>query len=309
MMNKVKHVPNNPARSRGNPRLTSAIAAAMFASATLPASADAASAGSGAPPGGKSEYHLFNPTPRHLLREMSTDRPDVTESPYTVDAGHVQVELSFVEWGRDDAGGGMVEELSVLPSNFKIGLTNYADLQLVASPYVDLDAPGFDASGFGETQLRLKVNVWGNDGPDARFGDTALAVMPFVQFPTGDEDLGFADELEGGVIIPFATALPRGFSLSLMAEFDFVRNDADDGYDVDFVHTASVGLDLVGDLAGYVEYIGVAGSGDGAAYSAGLGAGLTYGITPDVQLDGGVIVGLNDAADDVRLFTGISLRL
>ena len=39
-------------------------------------------------PADKRHYHLFNPTPRELLREMSTDRPDVTESAFTVDAGH-----------------------------------------------------------------------------------------------------------------------------------------------------------------------------------------------------------------------------
>jgi hypothetical protein len=131
--------------------------------------------------------------------------------------------------------------------------------------------------------------------------------MPFVQFPTGDDDLGFADRIEGGVIVPLAASLPNDFSLGLMAEFDFVRDDADDGYDLEFVHTASVGHDLVGDLAGYVEYIGVASSGD--RYAAALGAGLTYGLTPDVQLDGGVIVGLNETAEDLRLFAGLSFRL
>ncbi|MEE9212565.1 MAG: hypothetical protein V3U29_07920, partial [Phycisphaeraceae bacterium] len=35
----------------------------------------------------KNGYHLFNPTPRHLMRDLSADRPDVTESPITVDAG------------------------------------------------------------------------------------------------------------------------------------------------------------------------------------------------------------------------------
>ncbi len=32
----------------------------------------------------KWQYNLLNPTPRNLMREMSTDRPDKTESPYTV---------------------------------------------------------------------------------------------------------------------------------------------------------------------------------------------------------------------------------
>jgi len=40
----------------------------------------------------KSSFHFFNPTPRSLMRELSTDRPDKTESAYTVDAGHFQIE-------------------------------------------------------------------------------------------------------------------------------------------------------------------------------------------------------------------------
>ena len=36
-------------------------------------------------------------------REISTDRPDKTESPYTVEAGHVQFELNLIEFGWDDS--------------------------------------------------------------------------------------------------------------------------------------------------------------------------------------------------------------
>src|SRR5262245_66185319 len=55
----------------------------------------------------KSIYDLFHPTPNELMREMSTDRPDQTESPYTVDAGHFQVEMDLVSGGfdRDRSGG------------------------------------------------------------------------------------------------------------------------------------------------------------------------------------------------------------
>jgi hypothetical protein len=38
--------------------------------------------------GNKSRYNLFNPTPEKLLRELASDRPDQTEGPTTVDAGH-----------------------------------------------------------------------------------------------------------------------------------------------------------------------------------------------------------------------------
>ena len=39
-------------------------------------------------PPDKSGYNLFNPVPENLMRELSPDRPDKTESPYTVDAGN-----------------------------------------------------------------------------------------------------------------------------------------------------------------------------------------------------------------------------
>ena len=39
----------------------------------------------------KSQYTLFNPTPDRLLRDLTTDRPDTTECPFTVDAGHDRV--------------------------------------------------------------------------------------------------------------------------------------------------------------------------------------------------------------------------
>ncbi len=255
----------------------------------------------------KSEYTLFNPTPAALMRELSTDRPDTTESPYTVDAGHVQIEASFLDYTRDEDGGDTFEVSSVLPTNLKFGLTNNADLQLVFEPYVHekLDTAAGDDStnGFGATQVRLKVNLWGNDG-----GDTAFAIMPFVQFPTADDDFGGTDHLQGGVILPLAIALPNEWGLGLMVEVDAVRDSADEDYELQFVHTATIGRAIVGDLSGYVEYIGVTDTEEGTGYLSLIGAGLTYGVDENVQLDTGVNVGLSDDADDFNVFVGISVR-
>jgi len=250
----------------------------------------------------KSQFNLFNPTPAALMREMSTDRPDTTESAYTVDAGHLQIESSFFDYTTDDDNGDF-DGWSVLPMNVKLGLMNNMDLQFVFAPYLREELEGESTDGFGATQLRLKINLWGNDG-----GDTALAVMPFVQFPTADDDFGATDHVEGGVIFPFAMSLPREWSLGAMAEFDAVRDAADEDYELQFVHTATLGHDIVGDLAGYVEYVGVASTESGAGYVAVLGGGLTYGVNENVQLDCGVNVGLSEDADDFNAFAGISVR-
>src|SRR5829696_1709417 len=84
----------------------------------------------------KQRRTVFDPTPREHMREFSTDRPDVTESPYTVDAGHFQLEMSFVEYAYDDDGDATLNEFSIVPSNFKLGLLNNVDLQLVVDPYI-----------------------------------------------------------------------------------------------------------------------------------------------------------------------------
>jgi hypothetical protein len=235
-----------------------------------------------------------------LLRELSTDRPDITESAFTVDSGHFQAELSFLEYTRGDGGQ---DQYAVLPMNLKLGLLNHVDVQLVINPYIRVETDDETVDGFGDLQLRTKVNLWGNDE-----GTTALALMPFVQIPTAADGVG-SDRVEGGLILPFAMELPGAWSLGLMAELDFVRDASNDDYGLELVHTVAVGRGIVGPLGGYLEYIGVAPHQTGGGYQAAIGLGLTYEWSADVQLDAGANLGLSDSADDVVLFTGISFRL
>src|SRR5215207_10777024 len=81
-------------------------------------------------PADKSHYHLFKPTPRELMREMSTDRPDKTESAYTVDAGHFQFEMDVLNYAYDRNNGlpddTTIESVAIAPINLKLGLCNRA---------------------------------------------------------------------------------------------------------------------------------------------------------------------------------------
>ncbi len=258
----------------------------------------------------KSSYNLFNPTPRHLMRDLSADRPDITESPITVDAGHVQLELSFLDYRRDDrtSDNTEFEAWTVGATNIKFGLLHNVDLQFVFDAYTDEDT--FDeaagtassAQGFNDIQFRLKINLWGNDG-----GETAFAVMPFIQLPVGSDELT-SDHVEGGLIFPFGTELGDGWGLGLMAEVDWVYDQDDGNYDTDFVHTAVLGHEIMGPLGGYVEYVGII-SGDGDSdYQSLIGTGLTYALSADVVLDVGANFGLTKAAEDVNVFAGVTVR-
>lgn len=263
-------------------------------------------------PPSKSSYHLFNPTPTAFLRELSTDRPDKTESPYTVDAGHFQIESDLVTHSRDrDTAGGAetrVDAWSIGAVNLKAGLCNQADLQVMIETYNRLRTEDRGAgtvtrqSGFGDVTLRLKGNLWGNDG-----GRTAFAVMPYVKLPTNQGDLG-NDAVEGGVILPLAVALPAGWGMCLMTEFDFVQDGDGSGHHTEFVNTITFGHDIVGRLAGYVEFFSAVSTEADAEWVGTVDLGLTYGLTANVQLDAGVNLGVTRSAEDVNPFLGLSVR-
>lgn len=257
----------------------------------------------------KRQYHLFNPVPRELMREMSTDRPDKTESAYTVDAGHYQIEMSFIDYvyDRHNPTGEQkdVDVLSIAPVNVKAGLTNNVDLQFVMNPYIrersDENSAVERKSGFGDIQTRVKINVWGNDG-----GSTAFAVMPFVKFPTNSDDLG-NNAVEGGIILPLAVSLPADWNMGIMTEFDVSRNDAKDYYP-DFINSITFGHQVMGNLNGYVEFFSSFNQEEDTSWIGTVDMGLTYAVSEDIQLDGGVNIGVTRSADDFNPFLGCSVR-
>src|SRR4051794_2985518 len=73
----------------------------------------------------KAQYNLFNPTPPEFMRELSADRPDKTESPYTVDAGHFQLETDLANYTHDHQTSGnedvRLDAFQFANNNFKIG--------------------------------------------------------------------------------------------------------------------------------------------------------------------------------------------
>lgn len=256
----------------------------------------------------KGRYDLFHPTPGEFMRELSTDRPDKTESPYTVDAGHFQIETDLINYGRDRESGTRVESWSFFNANLKAGLCRNSDLQLVLPTYnserIKDRAAGTTErnSGFGDLVTRLKINLWGNDG-----GQTAFAAMPFVKFPTAQDDLG-NDSFEGGIIFPLAVELPRDWGMGLMTEFDFNKDNSGGGHHLEFVNSITFAHQIVGDLDGYAEFFSSVSAESGSAWVGTVDVGLVYALAENVQLDAGINFGITRAADDYNPFAGITVR-
>jgi hypothetical protein len=248
-------------------------------------------------------YSLFRPVPRARLRPMSTDRPDATESAYSVDAGHFQVETDLVRLGQQRFDGeANQQQLALNHANLKLGLTRQMDLQVVVESYTiqteDAEQP-VRRAGFGDVTLRLKRNLWGNDD-----GPTALALMPFVKLPTGRSCGNRA--WEGGIVAPFAWQLPRDWSFGSQLQASWNRDPEAQEHYLEMAPTVTVGHDLYRTLGGFVE---VAGAWDtrAPAWTATLNGGPVWRVTDNLQLDLGVNLALTRATE-TSYFLGCSFR-
>ena len=272
--------------------------------------ASAAALAADAPPD-RSSYHLFKPTPLQAMREMNTDRPDKTESPYTVDAGRFLIEMDLATFSYDrhniDRDGKLVRTWNLAPINLKAGLRHNLDIQFIVQPhtYVRTAAPAAGVSrqrGFNDFLTRVKWNLWGNDG-----GTTAFALMPYFKLPTNQDGLGNRS-VEGGLIAPLAVELPAGWGMGLMTQLDIVRDQAGSRYHPEFVNSITFGHDIIGDLGGYVEFYSKVSTERGAEWEGTVDFGLTYALTKNIQLDAGINLGVTRSADDWNPFVGISWR-
>jgi hypothetical protein len=256
----------------------------------------------------KNGCNLFNPTPPMLMRELSPDRPDKTESPFTVDAGHYQLEMDFANFTYNQTDHAITRAWNVAPFNLKAGLLNNVDLQFVFDNYLYVrtddrtSGTSTTQSGASDFITRLKINLWGDDG-----GQTAFAFLPYVKFPTSTDNLG-NDAVEGGVIFPLAVKLPADLDLGLETAVSFLRDDNDGNYHEDFINSITLDHTLVGRLSGYLEFFSDISTESHSSWIGTVDTGLEFLLTKNIQLDGGCNFGVTSAADDFNPFAGITVR-
>jgi hypothetical protein len=260
----------------------------------------------------KSHYSLFTPTPANLLREFDTDRPDKTNSPHTVDAGHLQLEMDVFAFSHDrynsDRSFVRNDNWTFANANLRIGLTNWADLQLLIPFYQvnrDKDTStgiAMRQQGIGDLTVALKMNFWGNDG-----GKTAGGLELFVKTPTANHNLGNG-KTEGGALLLFDVNLPGDFDLGLNSGVSINANDSGSGHHAEIINSASVTHKVFGPLSAYAEFWSDVSAQAHAPVAATVDLGLLLMLGKNVQLDTGVNLGVTRAAPDVQTFFGVSVR-
>lgn len=257
----------------------------------------------------KSGYTLFNPTPSSAMRSFSTDRPDKSTSPYTVDAGHFQYETDLLGGLYDgyDTTHTRTREFFTGDPVLKVGITNFADVEVALGGYQNYRVKDRSANstssydGFGDVTLRVKANVLGNDG-----GPVAIAIDPFFKVPTATRGLGNGVG-EFGVTIPIQVTLPYNFTALFVTEYDDYKNVSNTGRHAGFTNLLNVSYPVTSKLTAEVEIWNQVQSTHIPTQTT-LDLALAYMLGPNTQLDTATYIGLNKASPDFVAYVGLSQR-
>ncbi len=253
-------------------------------------------------------------TPRAHLRPLATDRPDKTESPFTVEAGHVQVELDLFHYVHDressDRAAVTREEWGLGPVLVKLGVRHNLDVHLGVEPYGETRVTERTngtvrvtrRQGFGPITLRSKLNLWGNDG-----GRTALALLPGIQVPTHQDGPG-SDEVEAGLAIPFGLTLTDRLELGAQTGAGWVGDTDGHGHHFEVVNSITLGVGLSRRFSGYVEFWTLLDPDAAAEWQGTFDFGLNFLVNDNLKLDVGLNVGVTETAPDWKPFFGLSWR-
>lgn len=251
-------------------------------------------------------FHLFRPVPRNRLRELRPDRPGVTESPFTVDAGHLQIETDGIRLINSREDDERTRTWKAAYSVIKMGLSRRTDVQVEVPLYKvekqrTTDNPTWDRrAGFGDVAVRVKHNFLGDD----QEGPLAVAVVAYTRLPTGGQ--AGSGAAEAGLIVPVNLELPHRWNLDVQVESD-LNYDRDQGKHylrmmpsvaIDHEFTDTFGFLVEGVTQWDAEHRG---------WRSSLNLAPIFTLTDNLQVDLGTHLALNRETDR-EFFFGFTFR-
>ncbi len=254
----------------------------------------------------RSSYHLFKPMPKSLEREeMETDRPNVTETPHTVDAGHFQYETDIFRHQREITDQSKQRRWLYNQANLKLGLLKNTALQVIVQSYNNESITDLatnqkqTGSGFGDLIIRVKQCLYGNYN-----GSFSIALLPYVKIPTNR----YSDnqKYEEGLLVPMLIKLPHDWKIGLQVEGSYLRDDEQPSRHMEALQSVVVSHVLFKKLEVFGESFYTYNFKEHKINNF-LDAALEYEVTPDVKIDAGLNYGLQKTAQK-EYFVGLAFR-
>lgn len=285
-----------------------ALAIALLVTTSAFAGQNEKGEGSAAETTDKSGYTILDPVPDDRRREYNPDRPGLSHDPTTVDAGHVQVETGGFEHVWDPRGPSETSTrrwLHAAPT-VRVGILNWLELQAGVPIQNLLRESSTDdrvrASGFGDTNVGAKLNLVGNDG-----GDHILALLPNVKLPSAARRVGNG-RAEYFLSAPYNYKLDKDLVFTFEPSVAALRNGANTRYRDSYGLIVGLDQTIAKVFVASVEVQSQISSDRKAATTWAVSPSLAYFATRNLQLDTGIVFGLNKATPRYNPYVGVSMR-
>lgn len=242
-----------------------------------------------------------------LDEPLVTDRPDFTEASVTVGKDVLQLEFGYTFTHNDDAG---IRDQSHSWGEplFRYGLLHdWLEFRFAVFPATaHAAALGTDdsTSGTEDIYLGFKLALTGQDGflPE-------MALVPQMTIPTGS-DAFTNDRVLPGANLIYSWEINDKISTAGSTQFNLAVDGGSGGQYTEFAQSWTVAYSLTDELGAYTEWFALIPAGEDTERTQHyFDGGFTYLLTDDLQWDIRAGVGLNNAADDFFVGTGLSLRL
>ncbi len=227
---------------------------------------------------------------------ISTDRPDFTETPDSVAVGRAQLETGYTYTLREDT------QTHTLPEALlRIGLFQSVEARIAWAGWVWERAGGTTTDGAADLNLGFKVHLFDGEGLVPSLGFIGQTSVPVGEAPSGEDD--FVPEGKLAWAYDLTDSISLAGNLNLAAPV----SDGGDRYP-EFGASVSLAVGLTDRLGLFVEYFGAYPAGRGPTPEHSANTGITFLLTPDMQIDARIGAGLSDAADDLFAGVGLSIR-
>lgn len=235
--------------------------------------------------------------PPALADTPAFDRPGIAFAPTTLPAESLAWEQGLPDFQRDESDG-VTQRAYAASARLRYGISDRWELQLAAPIYEQIDTYGsgqaFTAAGSGDLSLALKVDLTpGEDRLD-------MALLCVVSFPTAHRDISLASE-QYSLGATAGWSLGEQQSLALYANVDLLEGQAT------WTVSPNWGVALAETVGAYLEVGYQFGSAKDLADNAVAGGGLTWMVSPTVQLDAYGLAGLTRGSTDVSAGVGVSV--
>jgi hypothetical protein len=275
------------------------------------------------PAGASDNYTLFNKMPYDKLGDLTTDRPDFTESTETVEPGWIQYEFTIAQYGEDfDGVDGSSLTWSYGSSLFRVGLLPSWELRLGWDGYSNTrtnDSTGAEPTdtvgGGGDINIGFKNKFTSQEGWIPNTG-----ILYGLSLPTGAANVT-SETVDPSVKLLWSYDLTEKLAVSGNLNFNLVSADIvvmdattatalapDRDRHLQFEPTLSFGYSITDWWGVFVEYYLSHNMHDSIPDQQFFNSGFTFLIHKNLQLDMFTNIGLTKSAEDLAVGTGISWR-